>query len=299
MSKPVWCSIRQALLLLSVAWLAQPAAGADAASAIPDFSGLWARQTFGLESPLSGRGPIKGPAGNTGGGGDYTDPILKPEAAAVVKKKGEILRSGRFYPNVSNQCYPYPPPFILAVNQAVELAQLKDAVVILAMFDNQIRRVRLNAQHPALLTPSWYGDSVGHYEGDTLVVDTVGVRVTPIAAIDGRSGAPYSPALHVVERYRLIDGAAAKEAAERGEKENGLVPGDSSTGDGIGVDLNYQGEGLQVEITVDDPGMFTAPWTAQVTYRRAAGGWVERICAENTREFGVERNLPQADKPDF
>jgi hypothetical protein len=288
-------------LLIGILSAALPthALGAQEGTQTPDFSGLWARQTFGLESPLSGRGPIKGPPGNTGGGGDYTDPILKPEAAAVVKEKGELLRSGRFYPNVSNQCYPYPPPFILAVNQAIELAQLKDEVVILAMFDNQVRRVRLNAQHPAQLTPSWYGDSVGHYEGDTLVVDTVGVRVTPIAAIDGRSGAPYSPALHVVERYRLIDGEAAKEAAERGEKENGLVPGDSGTGDGVGVDPNYKGKGLQVQITVDDPGVFTGPWTALVTYRRAAGDWVERICAENTREFGVERNPPRADRPDF
>jgi hypothetical protein len=225
--------------------------------------------------------------GNGGGGGNYTDPILKPEAAEVVKKRGDILRSGRLYPTVSNQCYPYPPPFILSTNQAVEFAQLKDEVVILNMFDNQVRRVRLNAQHPAQLAPSWYGDSVGRYEGDTLVIDTVGVRVTPMAAVDGR-GTPYSPALHVVERYRLMDGEAAKEAAERGEKELALVPGDSAIGDGVGVDLNYKGKGLQVEITVDDQGVFAGPWTALVTYRRAYGEWVERICAENTREFGIE-----------
>jgi hypothetical protein len=270
---------------------------------VPDFAGLWARQTFGLEAPLSGRGPIgplaSGVAGNTGSAGDYTDPLLKPQAAEIVKQRGERLRAGLLFPNVSNQCYPYPPPFILAVNQAVEFAQLKNEVVILAMFDNQIRRVRLNARHPASVTPSGYGDSIGHYEGDTLVVDTVGIRVVPFAAVEGRFGTPYSAALHVVERYRLIDYQAAKEAAERGEKQGGLVPGDSATGDGVGVDPDYRGKGLQVEILIDDEGVFTAPWKALVTYRRAAGNWVERICAENMREFGVERKPPRAETSDF
>jgi hypothetical protein len=75
--------------------------------------------------------------------------------------------------------------------------------------------------------------------------------------------------------------------------------GDSPTGDGIGVDPNYKGKGLQVEVIVDDTGVFTGPWMALVTYRRASDDWVERICAENTREFGVERNPPRADKSDF
>ena len=87
-----------------------PAAAAQAASDVPDFSGFWARQTFGLEPPLSGRGlsgPLPGSlAGNTGAGGDYTDPLLKPDAAEVVKRRSEILKSGLVFPN---QCYPYPP----------------------------------------------------------------------------------------------------------------------------------------------------------------------------------------------
>lgn len=280
--------------------LSTSAVGAQGSrDAAPDFAGLWARQTFGLEAPTSGRGPVKVRPRNIGGGGDYTDPILKPEAAEIVKKRGDIIRSGLVYPTVSSQCYPYPPPFILATNQAVEFAQLKDEVIIFAMTDNQVRHVRLNGQHPAQLRPSWYGDSVGRYEGATLVVDTVGIRVTPMASVEFRSGAPYSEALHVIERYRLIDGEAAKEASERAEKENGLVPADSSIGDGVGVDPNYQGKGLQVEITVDDKGTFTAPWSALVTYRRASGDWVEFICAENTREFGIGRMPPQTDKPDF
>jgi hypothetical protein len=61
----------------------------------------------------------------------------------------------------------------------------------------------MNVAHMAQVTPSWYGDSIGHYEEDTLVIDTVGVRIGPFAMID-MFGTPYTEALHVVERYRLM-----------------------------------------------------------------------------------------------
>ena len=60
------------------------------------------------------------------------------------------------------------------------------------------------------MKPSWYGDFVGHYEGDALVIDTVGIKVGPFAMVDWY-GTPHSEALHVVERYRLLDHEAAKE----------------------------------------------------------------------------------------
>ena len=64
-----------------------------------------------------------------------------------------------------------------------------------------------------------YGDSVGRYEGDTLVIDTVGVRTDRLFAMIDMFGTPYTEALHVVERYRLLDYEAAKEGLERGAKE--------------------------------------------------------------------------------
>ena len=64
------------------------------------------------------------------------------------------------------------------------------------------------------MTPSWQGDSVGHYEGDTLVVDTVGIKTGPFSSVD-RYGTPFSEKLHVVERYRLIDGEAAAAAVRK------------------------------------------------------------------------------------
>jgi hypothetical protein len=77
----------------------------------------------------------------------------------------------------------------------------------------------MNQPHPATVTPSWYGHSVGRYDGDTLVIDTVGIKSDrPFAMVD-MYGTPYTKALHVVERYRLIDYEAAKEAQERNGKE--------------------------------------------------------------------------------
>jgi hypothetical protein len=107
---------------------------------------------------------------------DYADSILKPHAAEAVKKHGEIELSGGAAPNPSNQCWPKPMPYILW-NFGMQMLQQPDKVIILYDEDHEFRQVRLNQPHAAQVTPSWYGDSVGHYEGDTLVIDTLGVKV--------------------------------------------------------------------------------------------------------------------------
>jgi hypothetical protein len=118
-----------------------------------------------------------------------------------------------------NQCWPQGVPFIFT-NDAVQLLQQPDKITMLYDEDHEVRHVHMNKPHPAQVTPSWYGDSVGHYEGDTLLIDTVGFKIGPFSAVD-QYGTPFTQALHVVERYRLIDYEAAKEAWERGGKENG------------------------------------------------------------------------------
>jgi hypothetical protein len=110
--------------------------------------------------------------------GDYTNPILRPEAAGVVKKHAEMSLAGSGYPSPRNQCWPQGVPFIFT-NAAVLLLQQPDKITILYDEDHEVRHVRMNVPHPAQVTPSWYGDSVGHYEGDTLVIDTVGIKVGP------------------------------------------------------------------------------------------------------------------------
>ena len=150
--------------------------------------------------------------------GDYANPILQPWAAEVVKKHGEISLAGQGYPTPSNQCWPGGVPYVFW-DFTVQIFQQPDHILMIYRQGHELRRVRLDAPHPAQVAPSWYGDSVGHYEGDTLVIDTVGIKVGPFAMVD-MYGTPHTEALHVVERYRLLDYDAANEAEERGEREN-------------------------------------------------------------------------------
>ena len=69
----------------------------------------------------------------------------------------------------------------------------------------------------------------------------------------------------------------------------------------VAVDPDYKGKGLQLQLTVEDPKIFTTPWSANVTYRRIKGPWTEQICAENVFEYysGKYTAIPTATKPDF
>jgi hypothetical protein len=217
-----------------------PAASKQSAASIPDFSGMWVHGSIpGFEPLPSGPtslvnrsrrsvaqllrdlvidwpGPGGPPTQNVGNllelVGDYTNPILQPWAAEVVKKFGEMSLAGVGFPSPRNQCWPGGVPFVFT-SGAIQILQQPDKIAILYNYDHQVRHVRLNRSHPEHVTPTWYGDSVGHCQGDTLVIDTVGIKVGPFAAVDWY-GTPYTEALHVVERYRLIDyEAAGKEAA--------------------------------------------------------------------------------------
>ena len=269
---------------------------------IPDFSGLWWHPSLPGPEPLSS-GPTTVTNRSRSNGhsdygelvGDYTNPILKPEAAAIVKKFGELSKAGIVYPSPANQCWPEPVPFIYK-NFALQLLQKPDGITMIYEQDHEVRHVRMNQPHPANVKPSWYGDSVGHYEGDTLVIDTVGTRTDrPYPMID-LYGTPYTKALHVVERYRLIDYDEAKEGLDRDAKENFRA--------GAGnIDRNYRGKHLQIRYTVEDEGVFTTPWSATVTFGRGSNEWPETVCAENTRRTGAtgdkETAVPEAAKPDF
>jgi hypothetical protein len=295
-----------------------PASSAtDGAASIPDFSRVWRHPSFPwFEPPASGPGPITNlsrwpeqrPAGLAGSAalpaskvgisnydqlvGDYKNPILQPWAAEVVKKFGEISLAGVTYGNPSNQCWPEPMPFIFK-RVAMQMLQQPDKVTILYGEDHEMRRVRLNEPHQAPVPPSWYGDSVGHYEGDTLVIDTVGVRTDRKYAMLDLFGTPYSKSLHVVERYRLRNWDDVKDAVERGKKENWLPAGD--------IFSQHRGQFLQLHVTIEDEGVFTTPWTATLTYVPGPDQLAEEVCAENTHQYYYdnEADVPHADKSDF
>jgi hypothetical protein len=290
------------LLLLVILATAAATSGVAEAAPIPNLSGQYNHRGIPGFEPLAA-GPtslvnLRRREGNVSNNrqlvGDYRNPILKPETAEIVKKFGEMSLDHYGYSNPRNQCWPGGVPFEFT-NNIIQILQKPNEILILYNGDHQIRHVRMNQSHPARVTPSWYGDSVGHYEGDTLVVDTVGVRVGPYAMIDWY-GTPHSPALHVVERYRLMDYAAAKEGLERSAKEN-FIPDYRGTS-------NETSTYLQLLFTVEDPAVFTTPWSATITYERqnpATGEWDEDVCAENPRKYGTEKDVavPTAEKQDF
>ena len=170
-------------------------------------------------------------------------------------------------------------------------------ITIIYFSDHEFRQVRMNQPHPTRVAPSWYGDSVGHYEGDTLVIDTVGVKGGPFSMID-MFGTPFTRALHVVERYRLLDDEAAKEGYARDAKENFQLRYSDA---GPQVDPDYRGKVLQLHFTVEDDGVFTMPWSATITYRRGLNETPEYVCADNIHEYheSKDRVVPAATTPDF
>src|SRR5262245_2067241 len=93
-----------------------PAASGQPGASIPDFSGIWVHPSWpSVEPPLSGPGPVRNRSrqrtGESNGNqlvGDYTNPILKPHAADIIRKHGEISLSGVTYPTPANQCWPQP-----------------------------------------------------------------------------------------------------------------------------------------------------------------------------------------------
>ena len=306
---------------------AAPAAGpastdTQSAASVPDFSRLWANTLGpGFPPPASGPGPVlnkarqraavdiygkdidpaNAPIVSAGGRrvGDHTAPILQPWAAEIVKAHGEKELNDGPALNPINQCTPGGVPFVF-YNLGMKMLQKRDSITMLYVFDHEVRRVRLNEAHPAQVTPSWFGDSVGHYEGDALVIDTVGIKTGPYTMVD-QLGTPHTEKLHVVERYRLIDYEAANQILARGAKENATTLRNDS---GVLPDLNARGKNLQLDVTVEDEGAFTTPWSATIIYRpgvnvRGAPQIPEAVCAENPHELTRQAAVPTADKPDF
>jgi len=166
---------RNWVLLLMLVAVASPALGQQAAPAsgkadggpksaasIPDFSGIWRHGSLPwFVPPASGPGPVTNRSRRKDNGvsnyselvGDYTNPILQPWAAEVVKKKGDLSLAGVTYPNPANECWPEPVPFLFK-HMAMQMLQRPDKIVMLFNEDHEVRYVRMNQSHPAKVTPS-------------------------------------------------------------------------------------------------------------------------------------------------
>jgi hypothetical protein len=195
---------------------------------------------------------------------DLSNPNLKPWVKERMRKDIDELLAGMksaFTPQSS--CVPAGVPFFMGYGGPDPFVFLQTAkqVWIAWREDNQTRRIYMDAPHSANVKPSWYGESVGHYEGDTLVVDTIGLNDKTVVDV---YRTPHSEKLHVVERWRLIEG----------------------------------GKMLQAIFTVEDPDAFYEPWSGMRRYRRVTQEPYEKICAENNTNL-FDYHIPMAEKPDF
>jgi hypothetical protein len=288
---------------LAVVMLNLPTFAADGASGMVGVR--WGKNAFNFEGMPSGPQPLRnlsrlpdGKANATQLVGDFHNPILTPEAAAAVKQKGELAIAGKGFPNSQDQCRPMAPPFAFAMQLGFAMLPTTGGNIIVIYDQNMnVRHIRMNDTHPANLVPLPMGDSVGRWEGDTLVIDTVGIKTDAFTSVD-RFGTPQSESMHVVERYRLIDGALAKAQVDKYETSEGTVGGGNRV---AGYNPDASLKGLQLEMTLEDPKVFTAPLTARVTYRRLISNWQESVCSDNPIEHYKDEwiGLPKTDHPDF
>jgi hypothetical protein len=203
---------------------------------------------------------------------DLNNPNLKPWVVDHLKKANEEALAGKLQYRSRASCRPAGVPMFLTYAgrfQPIYFLQTPREVVLINLGDTQVRHVYMNVLHVADPKPSWYGDSVGHYEGNELVIDTVGFNDKTF--VDETYNLPHTTQLHIVERFKLID----------------------------------DGKALEVNFTVDDPGTFNAPWSAIVRYRKGTRPQPlqEQSCAEEAAGglsfHGRYFDVPSASRPDF
>ena len=123
---------------------------------------------------LSARPNFKVPGPPTLAVADLDNPILQPWAREELRKVKEQILAGKILDKKQGSCWPIGVPgFHLYPVQPVFFVQSPSEVVMIWQSEAMVRRVHLNVPHPKNVKLSWFGDSVGHYEGDTLVVDTI------------------------------------------------------------------------------------------------------------------------------
>jgi hypothetical protein len=207
-----------------------------------DFSGVWQQKGYAIRYPVVGGGPA---------------PYL-PWAAAEAKRRGDAQRAGQPITDSTAQCMPSGVPRVMGAPYPIEVLQTNKEVVILHEVQHLFRHIYLNEQHPADLDPTFMGHSVGHWEGDTLVVDTTALNKDTLI---NEAGDPHSDKMHIVERWS--------------KSKDGTV--------------------LTDLLTIDDPGAYARPWSIEYKYSwRPDIRFIEYICEENNRNFTDENGVVRA-----
>jgi hypothetical protein len=176
-------------------------------------------------------------------------PSFGPRSVAIADTNDPVYH-GCFPPGVP-RVYLHPFP--------MQIAQLPDQLIILYEYDNLSRHIYTDGRkHNTDLSPTWMGDSIGKWEGDTLVAETT--NFNDKTWLD-RIGHPHSADLHLVERFRRV---------------------------------NH--DKLQIELTIEDPKVYTKPWTAHLFYSLQPG-WslLEQFCEDNDTFQDVEKQ--ETNKP--
>jgi len=187
-------------------------------------------------------------------------PILKPWVVERMQKDNAEVLAGKYAFTPHSFCMPAGVPgFHLYGFSPLYFVHTPSEVLMIYQDGQQVRHVYLDVPHSPNPKPSWYGESVGHYEGNELVVDTIGLNDKTFV---DNFRTPHTDKLHVVERFKLVDG----------------------------------GKTLQVNITFEDPGAFNAPWSVVQRYDRVQRSMEEQICAENNEQFFA---MPMATARDF
>jgi hypothetical protein len=197
---------------------------------VPNISGVW--NTPGYNRRTS-------PA-------DRSETPWLPWSKAEFDRRAEAEKNGKPLFDPTAACLPSGIPRLIIAPYPIEIIQTPDMTVILHETHHLYRIIYMDAKHPAKVGPTYMGHSIGHWEGDTLVVDTVGL--TTMTQID-EAGTQHSDALHVVERIRKINPST-----------------------------------LEDTFTIDDPKTFSKPWDARRTFNyRPDISLFEYVCEENNR----------------
>jgi len=194
---------------------------------------------------------------------DLTNPILQPWVKEELRRQNEKIIAGGTGYTRQVSCWPMgTPAFLLYPVAPIYFIQTPTEVLIMTQLNQEVRHVYLNVFHLEHVKPSWFGESIGHYEGDTLVVDTIGMNDKTYV---DNFRTPHSDKLHTIERFRIAP----------------------------------DGKSMDVNLHVEDPGAFTMPWDSVQHYTRADQDRLEVVCAENNLNIGDVDPIPVADKPDF
>jgi hypothetical protein len=228
----------------------QGMARVEPAATPPDLSGLWTRLRDPSHSPINL---------------DFGKAIspMTPWGEAKFKAANSVYRSSSPSTVLSDpifSCYPPGVPRIYLLNFPVQIVQTPGQVIMLFEFDHFVRRIYTDGRpHDKDAGALWMGDSIGRWEGDTLVADTVSFNDK--TTLD-REGYPHSDAMHLVERIRRV-----------------------------------AHDSMMIDLTVDDPKAYTKPWEAKLIFQlRPDWKIMEHVCEDNASFLDFNKKATQVPK---